>query len=568
MDCRAEAPSGSRGLGPPESDLRRALAGLQVAAKAATRAGGHLATLAAVAAALPGCLALDGQAAALRWALRRLTGRSGACQEGDSERWVDLVALAGEERAWLGWLSSSVISRLRRDVPLATLLARWVAVLRPDLALHAGPLGRLVAMLRDQEAGGASRSPPLNSGLTTPRHSEEELDAQLVDTFGPEWSQALLLDMLPRGADSVVEIFRAVLCESQLAKNQQKAGAGAAPSRCTWHWWRRRRDKGKAKVAEAPGAQSAAVRARRPGLELCAEADLLLVGLTLRLLSRLGLVECSVEDAFHDFAHFARQQMDLRHEVQLLQLIRSSLDTVQAPRVAIPRPLANPSPEVAIVTWEEGICLSEVIRRPFSAGCLEDSELAARMAAAKQLARVFWKLLFRHGIALGGLCAGNVLLRTAVDDDEQLEVVLLRCGLCHKVDATTVNDVREIAAAVRGGAAPRELGELFLDRVHGRAGGQPEEVVDMDGFFSNIASLLGMTCLAESGGSGVIQPLRGALLLHRGLEALRSHNVRASAAHLQVATSAVATHGVCSRLDPFSDGCLYDALLEVEGGRF
>ena len=26
-----------------------------------------------------------------------------------------------------------------------------VAVLRPDLALHSGPLGRLVAMLRDQE---------------------------------------------------------------------------------------------------------------------------------------------------------------------------------------------------------------------------------------------------------------------------------------------------------------------------------------------------------------------------------------------------------------------------------
>ena len=44
-------------------------------------------------------------------------------------------------------------ARLRRDVPLATLLARWVAVLRPDLALHSGPLGRLVAMLRDQARG-------------------------------------------------------------------------------------------------------------------------------------------------------------------------------------------------------------------------------------------------------------------------------------------------------------------------------------------------------------------------------------------------------------------------------
>ena len=32
-----------------------------------------------------------------------------------------------------------------------------VAVLRPDLALHSGPLGRLVAMLRDQEWKGVGR---------------------------------------------------------------------------------------------------------------------------------------------------------------------------------------------------------------------------------------------------------------------------------------------------------------------------------------------------------------------------------------------------------------------------
>eukprot|EP00439_Symbiodinium_sp_Y106_P017289 s2993_g2.t1 len=171
-----------------------------------------------------------------------------------------------------------------------------------------------------------------------------------------------------------------------------------------------------------------------------------------------------------------------------------------------------------------------------------------------------------------------------MDDEDHYQVVLLRCGLCRQVDQATVDDVREIASAVHRGASPRELGELFLSRgqepiflakhanaafdIHGRAGGRPEEVVDPEGFYSSIASLLGLTCLAESGGSGVTQPLRGALLLHRGLEKLRSHRVRASAAHLQVATAAVAAHGVCSRLDPFSDGCLYEALLEVEGGNF
>lgn len=553
-----------------DADLGQALAGLRVAAKAATRAGSHLATLAAVAAVLPGCLALDGQAAALRWAVRRLAGRSEACPEGERVRWVDFVALAGEERGWMGWLSASVISRLRRDVPLATLLARWVAVLRPDLALHAGPAGRLVAMLRDQECGGASRSPPLATGVFPPQHSEKELESQVSAAFGADWSQALLVDMLPRGADSMVEIFRAVLCESDMAKLQEKAKA-VKSSIWQWPWpWRpgRRKSKGRKKVAEAPGARSAAVRARRPGLELCAEADLLLAGTVLRLLCRFGVLECSVEEAFYDFAQFARQQMDLQHEVRLLQQIRSSLSTLEVPRMALPRPLAQGSPEVALVTWEEGVCLSEVIRRPFTASSMEDSEIAARMTAAKMLARVFWKLLFRHRIALGGLCAGNVLLRTAMDDEDHYQVVLLRCGLCRQVDQATVDDVREIASAVYRGASPRELGELFLSRVHGRAGGRPEEVVDPEGFYSSIASLLGLTCLAESGGSGVTQPLRGALLLHRGLEKLRSHGVRASAAHLQVATAAVAAHGVCSRLDPFSDGCLYEALLEVEGGKF
>ena len=40
--------------------------------------------------------------------------------------------------------------------------------------------------------------------------------------------------------------------------------------------------------------------------------------------------------------------------------------------------------EVAIVTWEDGICLSEVARRPFAG--LEEAELYARRAAARRLA--------------------------------------------------------------------------------------------------------------------------------------------------------------------------------------
>ena len=38
-------------------------------------------------------------------------------------------------------------------------------------------------------------------------------------------------------------------------------------------------------------------------------------------------------------------------------------------------------------------------------------------------ARTFWVLLFEHGIALGGLCAGNVLVRTALEDENHLEAL-------------------------------------------------------------------------------------------------------------------------------------------------
>ncbi|CAK9094820.1 unnamed protein product [Durusdinium trenchii] len=125
---------------------------------------------------------------ALRWAWRRLEGQPATLDSQDL--WAELAALLGEEDAWLGWLCTTIASRLRREVPLATLLARWVAVLRPDLALHAyQPLGRLVAMLRDQESGATSRTAP-RRGAT---HQPEELYDQLADACGADWQQVRVM---------------------------------------------------------------------------------------------------------------------------------------------------------------------------------------------------------------------------------------------------------------------------------------------------------------------------------------------------------------------------------------
>ncbi|CAK9094823.1 Uncharacterized protein SCF082_LOCUS44556 [Durusdinium trenchii] len=152
---------------------------------------------------------------------------------------------------------------------------------------------------------------------------------------------------------------------------------------------------------------------------------------------------------------------------------------------------------------------------------------------------------------------GNVLIRTAIEDENHLEVVLLRCGLCHEVDPETVSDLRALTRLLRQGASPQEIGRLILTRVHGRSGGRVDEVHDKDGFFASVADLLGKS-------KCVTPPLRGALLLHRFLETLQKHRLLASEAHMQVATSAAATNAVCCRLDPFSNGGLYEALLEVE----
>ncbi|OLP82661.1 hypothetical protein AK812_SmicGene36674 [Symbiodinium microadriaticum] len=167
-----------------------------------------------------------------------------------------------------------------------------------------------------------------------------------------EIREALLVDMLPRGADSMVEIFRAVLCESDMAKLQEKDFLGKS---CEVF------DLAVAvAVACVRGAGNPKAERKSPRPTSSSPARFF------------------DSSAFYDFAQFARQQMDLQHEVRLLQQIRSSLSTL----------------EVALVTWEEGVCLSEVIRRPFTASSMEhipqpvgiwDSEIAARMTAAKML---------------------------------------------------------------------------------------------------------------------------------------------------------------------------------------
>ncbi|CAJ1373967.1 unnamed protein product [Effrenium voratum] len=438
------------------------------------------------------------------------------------------VALAGT--ASDASLSSLLAARLRQRVPLAMLLARWVAVSRPDLALAAP---RLVAMLRE-EAGSRPSS--------RARVSAEELHEQLAAAFGRDWPEALLLDLLPKGADPVFEIFRAVLREDELVKLQERSREAST-----------RKPNGKlAKVAEAAGARSAAVWARHPGMELCAEADLLLASMGLRLLARLGLVSTGAEETFQSFADFARGQLDLRTEAWFRQQLRAALGP-PAPCISVPRSIGRASAEVALVTWEDGICLSEVCRRPFGA-YVEDSEIAARRNAARKLARTFWELLFQRSLVLGGLCTGNVLLRTAMEDEDQLEVVLLRCGLCHQVDADTQQDLLDLARALREPSPAPEIGRLILTRVHLRAGGCEDEVREFDGFVQGIEGFLGGKHPGQ---------MRGALLLHRFLDCLRRHRLRISPAQLRVATSLAAAHTVCSSMDPFSNGGLLEALNEV-----
>ncbi|CAJ1341150.1 unnamed protein product, partial [Effrenium voratum] len=305
--------------------------------------------------------------------------------------------------------------------------------------------------------------------------------------------------------------------------------------------------------AQRPAPEDAILA--KPGvskLPLGRKADLLLASMGLRLLARLGLVSTGAEETFQSFADFARGQLDLRTEAWFRQQLRAALGP-PAPCISVPRSIGRASAEVALVTWEDGICLSEVCRRPFGA-YVEDSEIAARRNAARKLARTFWELLFQRSLVLGGLCTGNVLLRTAMEDEDQLEVVLLRCGLCHQVDADTQQDLLDLARALREPSPAPEIGRLILTRVHLRAGGCEDEVREFDGFVQSIEGFLGGKHPGQ---------MRGALLLHRFLDRLRRHRLRISPAQLRVATSLAAAHTVCSSMDPFSNGGLLEALNEV-----
>ncbi|CAE8681551.1 unnamed protein product [Polarella glacialis] len=566
--CPAASPLPAPGPGGVTMDL---------SFSAAKRAAGHLSMLLAVAAVLPGCLALDVQAWALRQLLfghRRSEGRKSASAS-SAATWADHLVSAAEEAAWLSWLWSAVIARLRRDVPLTTLLARWVAVKRPDLALSSGPFARLVALLRDQESGGVVSSPSF-----WPRHyTQHDILEQLEEACGPEWQQALQIDLQPTGADCILQVYRAVLREQVLERSQRclveeaklhKYSILAPLAKLIWFpRWHRRSMQASAEssaIAQAVEARGALVRARRPDVAHVVKADLLIARFFIQVASLVGASGPSTQSAFCDFCDFVSAQLDLRQEARLLELARAALTSSQVNGVVLPRPVGRPTEEVVLVSFEEGVCLAEVLRRPFDASeSMEQTDISARAAAAHQLALAFWSALLRHGLLLGGLCAGNILLRDSICDSTPLEVVILRCGLSREVSSAMCDDLRGFAAILQTGAS-KAIGDLLLERVHAQAGGSPEQVLDPEGFREAIEALLQAASVSGRRGSSCAspgQPLRGARLLQRALGILQAHGLRASPAHLQVAAAAAAAHAVCSRLDPVGGGGFSNALLQV-----
>jgi len=242
------------------------------------------------------------------------------------------------------------------------------------------------------------------------------------------------------------------------------------------------------------------------------------------------------------------------------------MDDERGAALSCPRLYGEAAAEVIIASLEEGLCLSEVLRRRH-APMADDADVAARATVAGELARAFWNVALGHGLVLGGLSASNLLLRSAGCDNE-LEVVSLRCGLAHEINEQMKEDLRAFARCLAEG--PEEsVGGFLLERVHLTAGGDLGAVRDVDGFASGVRELAEQARAGAAsqskpqGKDGATQPpLRGAVLLQQALALAKKHGVRVGPCHLQVAAAVAGLHGICSRLDPIHAG---RPLFELQG---
>lgn len=467
---------------------------------------------------------------------------------------VKLLAPSPSSGAWVGWWASRVLSlHLRLAGPTAPLLARWVAARRPDFALSARA-AHLVALLRDEEFGGAAGGHSVPSDLRSLEHAH----ATLATAFGEDWQQVLLLDPTPVGADCVLEVYRAVLQESALLEAQ--AAVRTVKQRCWWDllvalfsllFWlplllcgRRRGGGEDLTVAHGPEARGAVVRVRRPGVAEAAHADLALARFGLSVFWIAGLAPKGAWTLLSDFSLFVEQQLDLRQEAAWLARCRSAVPPGTG--ISFPKPFGEATTELLIVSREEGVCLAEVLRR--QSQIPDEAEVAARGEVSRRLAAAFWAAGLRHGVMLGGLCPGNLLLRSTGDEGD-LEAVVLRCGLAHEAGESLRADVNALAASQQVGGADggtHRVGTLLRNLLG--AAGLP---LNPEAFEIGAAELV-RAARGKAGGSSAT--LRGAVLLQRALALFQRHSLCVGQVHLGSAAAAAACHSVCARLDPAKAG--------------
>lgn len=549
----------------------------------AWRACSLLALLAPAACIVPPCLALD--------ILGRVY-RCLCCEPRNSRCRRPRLALGllgpQEDGSWLAWCCASILApRLRRMDPVPTLLARWVAVCRPDLAL-ADLTAHLMAFLRhqDQDLIGATGKAVVLAEMC----SLGNVEAQLRRTFGAQWHVALLLDRVPLHADCLVESYRVVLREESLRALQAlrrlpRAPRGALPLHLPRIWCCRRRGAGaheddvdvhRRRVTEDAEARSALLRVRRKGVAEIAALDLGLARIAVKVLRVLRLVGPGVSDALEDFAKFVEEQVDFTVEERLFLRARGE-GADAAPALGgrsgesgpnLPRVLCRATPEVLIVSLEEGMCLAEVLKIGRAMGQRageEPGDAVARALAARRFALAFWHtILGSRRVALGGICPRTLLLRTG-DDCNQTpdaaaggmqpveEVVVLRCHLAHEVSDFVRHDLLALAAVLADAKAER-VGALALEMVQrptSNTGIASPGNQDTDAFAAGVVELVRDAFKRRE---------RGAALLQRVLGLCSKHDVHLSAAHLRLAAAVAAVHAVCARLDPDQAGNLCGAL--------
>lgn len=474
--------------------------------------------------------------------------------------WLTSPAEPGD---WLSFWSASILTvRLHANIPLVALFARWAILHRPDLATIPFVL-RILAGLREEETFG----PGGHTGNRMPADERalEHVHARLTGALGVNWTKAMRLDPVAISSDCVVETYSAVLREDVLDASRQARRSSSSTSRVGRLLWpcarRRKMDSVQAPpIAEAEEARRAVVRVRRKGVFEAATVDLRLVRWLLIVLERSGLCRLQCLDTFEDFARFVAEQLDLRNEAKLLRLCHAALPRgMEDARLTFPRIYSEGSMEVLILSFEEGICMGEVLRRR-PTHMADDVDTAARSQVARELTRAFWMAALDHGLILGGLAAGSLLLRSAGNGND-MEAVSLRCGLTLKIDERMQDDLRDFAGCLAEG--PEDvLAPFLLERVHVPAGGELRTVRDAGAFSSGVCELVK---LAKTPALGAQLVPRGPALLQRALALAEKHNICIGREHLQVAAGMAALHGICCRLDPVAAGKILQEMQAVAG---